>query len=125
MRIESCTRGGHGFGSRAESGSDGTILDRYGPAMGRGRGRAHQLVEYDIELEATFIETVHTTLACPGLTREELEELIDDNWSWISAETEVLLESHWELERFSQIGHTSVTWADVMTRPTWTASRCG
>jgi hypothetical protein len=72
--------------------------------VGRGRRLQYQLVDYDIELEATFIQTVHTTLAArPGLTREELEEIIDDNWSWISAETEVLLESHWELERYSQV----------------------
>ena len=47
--------------------------------------------------------TIETDLeGPPGLSRDQLEELIDENWSWLSAETNVLLESHWELESFTE-----------------------
>ena len=58
---------------------------------------------YDLELRACFEFTIETDLeGPPGLSRDQLEELIEANWSWLSAETDVLLESHWELESFTE-----------------------
>jgi hypothetical protein len=45
--------------------------------------------------------TINTTLeGRPGLERDELEDMIESDWMWISLDTDVLLESHWELESF-------------------------
>jgi hypothetical protein len=45
--------------------------------------------------------SINTTLDGPkGLSREMLEDLIENNWQWVSIDTDVLLESHWELEAF-------------------------
>ena len=58
---------------------------------------------YDLELRACFVFTIETDIEGPsGLSRDQLEELIEANWSWLSADTDVLLESHWELESFAE-----------------------
>ena len=58
---------------------------------------------YELELEACFLFTIETSLeAPPRHARAQIEELIDENWWWISADTDVLLESHWELESFKE-----------------------
>jgi hypothetical protein len=58
---------------------------------------------YRLELRACFVFTIETDLDGPrGLSRDQLEELIDENWWWLSADTDVLLESHWELESFQE-----------------------
>jgi hypothetical protein len=59
--------------------------------------------EYDAELTASFVFSIRTTLDGPaGLSRDEIEDLIEANWLWVSLDTEVLLESHWELESFEE-----------------------
>ena len=59
--------------------------------------------EYHFELTACMTFTVAESLPGPaGLLRDELEELIEKNWSWISGSMDVLLESSWELERFEE-----------------------
>ena len=58
---------------------------------------------YRLELRACFVFTMDTDLdGPPGLTRDQLEELIDENWWWLSADTDVLLESYWELESYEE-----------------------
>jgi hypothetical protein len=65
--------------------------------------------EYRVELTACFVFSINTTVDGPkGLSREKLEELIDENWWWLSANTDVLLESHWELEAFEERSVPSV-----------------
>jgi hypothetical protein len=55
--------------------------------------------EYAVELTACFQFSINTTIEGPrGLTREELEDRIEADWQSISVETDVLLESSWELE---------------------------
>lgn len=55
------------------------------------------------ELTACFVFSINTTLeGPPGLTRDELEEMIEADWMWISVDTDVLLESHWQLESFEE-----------------------
>jgi hypothetical protein len=59
--------------------------------------------EYAIELTACFEFSINTTIEGPrGLSREELEDRIEADWQSISVETDVLLESHWELDRFEE-----------------------
>jgi hypothetical protein len=59
--------------------------------------------EYDVELTACFEFSIRTTLTGPpGLRRDEIEEMIEADWMWISMDTDVLLESHWELESFEE-----------------------
>ena len=59
--------------------------------------------EYRVELTACFVFGINTTVHGPkGLSREKLEELIEENWQWVSINTDVLLESHWELEAFEE-----------------------
>lgn len=58
---------------------------------------------YELNLRACFIFTIETDSEGPlGLVRDQLEELIDENWWWLSADTDVLLESHWKLESFTE-----------------------
>jgi hypothetical protein len=55
--------------------------------------------EYDVELTACFVFGISTTLVGPsGLGRAEIEEMIEADWMWISLDTNVLLESHWQFE---------------------------
>ena len=59
--------------------------------------------EYAIELTACFQFSINTTIEGPrGLTKEELEDRIEADWQSISVETDVLLESHWELDDFEE-----------------------
>ena len=64
-------------------------------AVSTGRGRT----EYKVDLTACFVFSIRSTLeGSRGLSRDEIEALIEANWLWVSLDTEVLLESHWELE---------------------------
>ena len=73
--------------------------DRYLPAVSGGERRS----EYSVELTACFQFSINTTLeGPPGLTKEELEDRIEADWQSISVETDVLLESHWELDDFEE-----------------------
>ena len=55
--------------------------------------------EYAIELTACFSFSITTTVeGPPGLGRSEIEDMIEADWMWISLDTDVLLESSWELE---------------------------
>jgi hypothetical protein len=79
--------------------SDDHRDDRYVPAVSESEGRS----KYAIELTACFQFSINTTIEGPrGLTKEELEDRIEADWQSISVETDVLLESHWELEGFEQ-----------------------
>lgn len=76
------------------------VLDRYGRAVPELQDEA----EYRVELTACFVFSINTTLDGPkGLSREKLEDLIESNWQWVSIDTDVLLESHWELESFEEL----------------------
>ena len=56
-----------------------------------------------VELTACFVFSIHTTLKGPaGLGKDELEEMIEADWQMISLDTDVLLESHWELESIEE-----------------------
>ena len=56
-----------------------------------------------MELTACFVFSINSTLDGPkGLSRELLEDLIESNWQWVSIDTDVLLESHWQLEAFEE-----------------------
>jgi hypothetical protein len=59
--------------------------------------------EYAVELTACFTFTISTTLeGAAGLGRAEIEDLIEADWMWISADTDVLLESSWQLESIEE-----------------------
>ena len=59
--------------------------------------------EYSIELTACFTFSITTTLeGSPGLGRDEIEEMIEADWMWISLDTDVLLESSWKLESLEE-----------------------
>ena len=59
---------------------------------------------YRVELTACFTFSIEETILGPaGLTRIELEEVIDREWWWLSGSTRVLLESSWELESFEEL----------------------
>jgi hypothetical protein len=67
--------------------------------VSRGEDRS----EYAVELTACFQFSINTMIEGPrGLTEEELEDRIEADWQSISVETDVLLESHWELEGFEE-----------------------
>jgi hypothetical protein len=60
--------------------------------------------EYRLELTACFVFSINTTLDGPrGLSKEMLEDLIERNWQWVSIDTDVLLESHWQLEAYEEL----------------------
>jgi hypothetical protein len=70
------------------------LVDRYGRFVS-----TQSRSEYDVELRACFVFSIRSTLEGPrGLARDEIEALIEANWLWVSIDTEVLLESHWQLE---------------------------
>lgn len=76
------------------------LLDRYGRPVPTPKDEA----EYQVELTACFVFSINTTLDGPkGLSREMLEDLIESNWQWVSIDTDVLLESHWQLEAFEEL----------------------
>jgi hypothetical protein len=55
-------------------------------------------VEYRIELSATFdVDITSSVLGPPGLDRVGVEELIEKDWMWISADQHILQESSREL----------------------------
>ncbi len=60
-----------------------------------------RLTEYRIELAATFdIDIYSTVVGLPGLDRSAIEEIIDRDWAWISADKNVLQESHLAADRY-------------------------
>jgi hypothetical protein len=66
-----------------------------------GAADSLELVEYEIELTGTFVQSIESRVTGPpGLSRTEIEELIDRDWAEISVDTRVLLESSWELDDF-------------------------
>jgi len=59
---------------------------------------------YRVELVADFTFIIHETIeAPPGASRQELEDVIERDWWWISGSTDVLLESGWMLESFEEL----------------------
>ena len=59
--------------------------------------------EYAIELTACFTFSISTELeGRSGLDRVAIEEMIEADWMWISVNTDVLLESSWQLESFEE-----------------------
>ena len=67
--------------------------------MSKPEGR----VEYEVDLTACYVFSIRSTLKGPrDLSRSEIEELIEADWLWVSMDTEVLLESHWELDSFEE-----------------------
>jgi hypothetical protein len=73
-------------------------MDRYGARM-PDPGE----VEYAVELEATFDVTIFSTVIGPrGLSRQGVEELVERNWTWVSADKNVLQESSWSLTEFQE-----------------------
>jgi hypothetical protein len=77
------------------------LLDRYVPCA-VSTGRDHS--DYRVELTACLEFSIGTTLeAAAGLTKEEIEDRIEADWMWISIDTDVLLESHWQLESFEEV----------------------
>ena len=80
-------------------GSDDSWADRYGRNV---RGKETRF-EYIIDLTACFTFSITTTLeGPPGLGRDEIEERIEAEWMWISLDTDVLLESSWEIESIKE-----------------------
>ena len=60
-------------------------------------------MEYEVDLTACFLFSIRSSVEGPrGLSRGEVEEVIEANWLWVSLDTEVLLESHWQLESFEE-----------------------
>jgi hypothetical protein len=60
--------------------------------------------QYQIELTGTFVQGISSTIvAQPGLSRVDIEELVERNWAELSAESHVLLESSWQLERYEEL----------------------
>ena len=61
-------------------------------------------VGYQVELVGTFVQSINGLVyGPPGLDWEGIQELVEREWADLSAETDVLLESSWELEGFRQI----------------------
>lgn len=66
-------------------------------------------VEYRIELSATFdVDISSSVLGPPGLDRVGIEELVDRDWMWISADKNVLQDSSWELMSFAEARSASL-----------------
>lgn len=66
------------------------------------------LTEYRVELSATFdLDIVSTVVGPPGLDRSAVEELIERDWAWISADKNVLQESTWQLIDYVEIRNTA------------------
>ena len=61
-------------------------------------------VEYEVELTGTFVQTISGTVSGPpGLSRSRVESLVEENWAELSANTDVLLDSSWELDDFREM----------------------
>jgi hypothetical protein len=64
---------------------------------------AKKRAEYAVELTACFTFSISTTLEGePGLDKDAIEDMIEADWMWISVDTDVLLESSWQLESFEE-----------------------
>ena len=64
------------------------------------RSSAH----YEVSLVGTFVQSIHGQVnGPPGLARPEIEELIERDWAMLSTETDVLLDSSWELKTFREL----------------------
>jgi hypothetical protein len=62
-------------------------------------------VEYRIELSATFVMDIFSSVhGPPGLDRSAIEDIIERNWACISADKNVLQESSWELVDYVETG---------------------
>jgi hypothetical protein len=73
-------------------------VDRYGARVADAVE-----VEYAVELEATFDVTIFSTvMGPPGLDRQGVEELVEQEWQWVSADKNVLQESSWLLTSFEE-----------------------
>ena len=60
-------------------------------------------VTYDVEITGTFVQLINAQVfGPPGLSREAIDALIEQNWAELSAEAHVLLESSWELDDFRE-----------------------
>jgi replication-associated recombination protein RarA len=60
-------------------------------------------VEYRIEIAATFDMDIFSSVwGPPGLGRSGIEEIIEREWTWISADKNILQESRWELIRYDR-----------------------
>lgn len=63
--------------------------------------------EYRIELSATFIMDIYSSvLGPPGLDRTGIEGLIERDWASISADKNILQQSQWELISFEEVPET-------------------
>jgi hypothetical protein len=61
-------------------------------------------VTYDVELTGTFVQLINgQVFGPPGLSREDVEVLVERDWAELSAESHVLLESSWELEDYREV----------------------
>jgi hypothetical protein len=70
--------------------------------VGTGRTRPTD-VTYDVEITGTFVQLINAQVfGPPGLSREAIDALIEQNWAELSAEAHVLLESSWELDDFRE-----------------------
>ena len=60
-------------------------------------------VTYNVELTGTFVQLINGQVCGPpGLSRQDIEVLVERDWADLSAESHVLLESSWELEGFRE-----------------------
>ena len=70
------------------------------------------LVEYRIEVAARFNLDIYSTVWGPrGLDRQDIEEIVEREWAWISADKNILQESSWHLTSF-----TPSMWARLSDR---------
>jgi hypothetical protein len=61
-------------------------------------------VEYEVRLTGTFVQTINGRVeGPPGLSRVGVEELIELNWAELSMNTDVLLESSWQLDDYRAV----------------------
>ena len=62
-------------------------------------------VTYDVEITGTFVQLIKGQVSGPpGLSRQDIEVLVERDWAELSAESHVLLESSWELDGFRESG---------------------
>lgn len=79
------------------SGDDESYSVAY-PAKHAGGLARQPSVDYEVELEVTFVHEVRgTVMGPPGLDRAGIEELVERDFLSLSANPDVLLESSWEL----------------------------
>ena len=62
-------------------------------------------IEYEVEIVGTFLHSIRSLIKGPaGLSRRQIEDLIEQEWANLSMDTQVLLESSWELVSFRRAG---------------------